>query len=91
MIDAIAAAGKTPKAAKEQGADYALLGPVFATPGKGEPVGVDVLGQICRTVAPFPVIGVGGIDGSNASAVIDAGAAGFAAIRYLNEFVRIQQ
>lgn len=77
--------------AKEQGADYALLGPIFSTPGKGKPLGIEVLSKICSEVEPFPVLAVGGIDGSNTSAVIEAGAAGFAAIRYLNEFVRIQQ
>lgn len=83
-------AGEVRKA-KEQEADYAMLGPVFATPGKSDPLGVDVFGRICREVTPFPVLAVGGIDGSNASEVVDAGAAGFAAIRYLNEFVRLQK
>lgn len=77
--------------ARNAGADYALLGPVFATPGKGEPIGVGGLREACGVVSPFPVIAVGGIDASNASLVFDAGAAGFAAIRYLNEFVRISQ
>lgn len=78
-------------AAKDSGADYAMLGPIFETPGKGEPIGLDELERVCRLVTPFPVVAVGGIDGSTEAAVIEAGAAGVAAIRYLNEFVRIGQ
>jgi thiamine-phosphate diphosphorylase len=75
--------------AREGGADFALLGPVFPTPGKGGPMGVDDFGSICRAAEPFPVIGVGGIDGSNVDDVLGAGAAGYAAVRYLNDFVRM--
>lgn len=71
------------------GADFALFGNVFATPGKGEAKGLDELAKICSKVNPFPVLAVGGIDESNAESVIEAGAAGFAAIRHLNEFVSI--
>ena len=78
-------------AAKDSGADYAMLGPIFETPGKGEPIGLEELERVCCTVAPFPVVAVGGIDASNEAAVIGAGAAGVAAIRYLNDFVRIGQ
>ena len=78
-------------AANDAGADYAMLGPIFESPGKGDPVGLDGLAGVCRSVYPFPVVGVGGIDASNEAAVIAAGAAGVAAIRYLNDFVRIGQ
>ncbi len=78
-------------AARDAGADYAMLGPIFETPGKGDPIGVAELEGICRAVAPLPVVAVGGIDASNEAAVIEAGAAGVAAIRYLNDFVRIGQ
>lgn len=76
-------------AAKDAGADYAMLGPVFETPGKRSPIGLTEFERVCRSVLPFPVIGVGGIDESNEGRVIAAGAAGVAAIRYLNDFVRI--
>ena len=79
------------KEARLNGADYAMLGPIFATPGKGEPIGLQKLAEICANEAPFRILGVGGIDGANESQVLQAGAAGFAAIRYLNEFVRIGQ
>ena len=75
--------------AKECGADFAVFGNVFATPGKGEPAGVAGLAGVCAAAGDFPVIAVGGVDGSNADRVIAAGAAGFAAIRYLNDFVNI--
>ena len=79
------------KEARANGADYAMLGPIFETPGKGEPIGLQRLAEICANEAPFRIIGVGGIDGTNGSEVLNAGAVGFAAIRYLNEFVRIGQ
>jgi thiamine-phosphate pyrophosphorylase len=75
--------------AKGVGADFAVFGNVFATPGKGEPTGVGGLSSLCAAAGKFPVIAVGGIDESNIDSVIDAGAAGFASIRYLNEFVSI--
>ena len=75
--------------AKAVGADFAVFGNVFATPGKGEPAGVGGLSSLCGAAGKFPVIAVGGIDESNIDSVIDAGAAGFASIRYLNEFVSI--
>jgi len=71
--------------AVEQGADFVLYGPIFATPGKGNPVGLDDLRRVCEAVSPFPVIGIGGIDGSNYGSVIQSGARGFAAIRFLND------
>ena len=78
-------------AAKSAGADYVMFGPIFETPGKGDPVGLEELERVCRLVVPFPVVAVGGLDASNEGSVIAAGAAGVAAIRYLNDFVRIGQ
>lgn len=72
-------------AASQSGADYLFYGPVFETPGKGAPVGPDDLHTACTRVGQFPVIALGGIDGSNARQVLDAGASGLAAIRALNE------
>ncbi len=71
--------------AREDGADFVVFGPVFATPGKGEPKGIDGLRAACQTAGEMPVIALGGITGENVDAVIEAGAAGFAAIRYLND------
>ena len=73
------------RVAAEQGADFAVFGPVFETPGKGEPQGMAKLAGICDELRPFPVLGLGGIDESNYQEVLQAGAAGFAAIRLLND------
>ena len=75
------------RAAEGSGADYIFFGPVFATPSKaafGEPQGVERLGQVCRAVA-IPVIAIGGITVENATACLDSGAAGLAAIRLFQE------
>ncbi len=72
-------------AASRQGADFAVYGPVFNTPGKGPAVGIESLAQTCSIVAPFPVIGLGGINASNCKAVVHAGAAGVAGIRSFSD------
>jgi len=67
-------------AAVRDGADYVVLGPIFATPSKaqyGAPLGVDVL----AAVATLPVIAIGGITAECAAAVRRAGAAGVAVVR----------
>ncbi|MCC6328327.1 MAG: thiamine phosphate synthase [Acidobacteria bacterium] len=75
-------------AARSSGADLAVFGPVFASPGKGEGVGLSALGVVCAKLAPFPVVALGGIDESRVKEVLGAGAAGYAAIRYLNGCIR---
>lgn len=72
-------------AAKNAGADYAFLSPIFESPGKGKPLGLLVLEKTAADLAHFPVIALGGIDASNCGSVLLAGAAGFAAIRFLND------
>ena len=71
-------------AVAEQGADLAVFGPVFGTPGKGVPMGLDALAEISRRLRPFPILALGGVDTDNYSSVLEAGASGFAAIRALN-------
>jgi thiamine-phosphate pyrophosphorylase len=78
-------------AARSGGADFALFGTVFPSPGKGTGVGLDELARVCSAAAPFPVLAVGGIDAANYNSVLDAGAAGFAAIRYLNDAEEMQR
>jgi thiamine monophosphate synthase len=72
------------RAAKQAGADFIVFGPIFATPEKS-PKGIEPLVEVCSELDGFPIIAVGGIDGSNFQKVLDVGAAGFAAIRYLND------
>ena len=74
----------TSKAAKD-GADFAVFGPIFDSPGKGDPVGIEALSEVCERSRPFPVIGLGGIDGTNFESVLATGASGIAAIRSLND------
>jgi thiamine-phosphate pyrophosphorylase len=65
--------------AEKDGADFVIFGPVFETPGK-TPVGLGALRQVTAAVR-VPVLAIGGITRENAQDVIDAGAAGIAAIR----------
>ncbi len=73
------------KRAAMNGADLAVLGPVFDSPDKPAPVGLEAVRSITDEIGAFPVLGLGGIDETNWKSVIDAGCAGFAAIRSLND------
>ncbi|WP_456433435.1 thiamine phosphate synthase [Nitratifractor sp.] len=69
--------------ARDLGAHYATLSPLFASPGKGEPLGVERFARIARELEGFPLIALGGIvDDEAVARAMDAGAAGFASIRY---------
>jgi thiamine-phosphate pyrophosphorylase len=70
--------------AEQDGADLVVYGPVFETPGKGPAVGTVRLRNICSKTT-LPVLGLGGIGQNNFQSVLDAGAAGIAAIRWLND------
>ncbi len=68
--------------ARDGGADFATFGPVFDTPSKrryGAPVGLERLEE--ASGLGLPLVGLGGVDVSNASDVVAAGAYGVAAIR----------
>ncbi len=68
--------------AEEQGADYAVFGPVFAPRSKVtalEPQGMDALAEAARAVR-IPVLALGGVTQENARDCMRAGAAGVAAI-----------
>lgn len=71
--------------AANSGADFAVFGPVFATPSKIDVKGIDTLRETCALVAPFPVLAIGGVDAENVGEILRAGASGVAAIRALNE------
>jgi thiamine-phosphate pyrophosphorylase len=78
-------------AARDAGADYITYSPIFDSPGKGPSVGLRSLSEICKGVAPLPVIALGGVDGTNIDDVLKHGAAGYAAIRFLNTLLERHQ
>jgi len=86
------------RAARDGGADFAVFGPIYETPSKrefGAPIGLSVLSEAARELAPFPLFAIGGITRENAREVLAVGARGVAAIRLfenapdLSETVRI--
>ena len=70
---------------EDASADLALFGPVFQSPGKGDGIGLESLRDVCNVMPKIPILAIGGIDETNYQSVLDAGAAGFAAIRALND------
>lgn len=73
------------EAARLSGADYLVVGPVFATashPGR-DPLGLAKLQQIVAAAGELPVIAIGGISIDRVRDVRGAGAYGVAAIRAL--------
>ena len=70
--------------AVSDGADFAVFGPVFESPGKDALIGIKKLKEVCDAVLPFRVIALGGVDETNYRSVFEHGASGFAAIRVLN-------
>ncbi|MEZ4311609.1 MAG: thiamine phosphate synthase [Polyangiaceae bacterium] len=72
-------------AAAEQGASLALLSPIFASPGKGKPLGVHALTSaragLDAAGPPFSLIALGGVTPDNAPLCLAAGASGLASIR----------
>ncbi|HEX6574981.1 MAG TPA: thiamine phosphate synthase [Gemmatimonadaceae bacterium] len=64
------------------GADYVGIGPVFGTGSKkdaGKAIGIDEFARLAVATG-LAAVGIGGINSGNARQVIDAGAAGVAAI-----------
>jgi thiamine-phosphate pyrophosphorylase len=65
--------------AARDGADFVVFGPIFESPGK-KPVGIDAL-RAMTALVKIPVLAIGGITHENTPSVLEAGAAGIAAIR----------
>ncbi|MEA2047692.1 MAG: thiamine phosphate synthase [Campylobacterota bacterium] len=68
--------------AEALGADMITVSPVFETPGKGSPIGIEGLKRVIFDVN-LPVIALGGIvSKDHINMCEDTGAKGFASIRY---------
>lgn len=68
--------------AEAAGADYIVLGPIYATPSKqtfGPPLGIHTLEKACKLVR-IPIIGIGGVTAARAREMRGAGAFGAAVI-----------
>ena len=62
------------------GADFAVLGPIFETPGKGPPLGLRYLAQAVHSTS-IPVYALGGVTEERVAVCLRSGAAGVAGIR----------
>jgi thiamine-phosphate pyrophosphorylase len=77
--------GSDAEAVQAADADYVGIGPVYATASKGDAgaaIGVAELQRLAALCAR-PAVAIGGIDASNAGALIGAGVRGIAVIRAL--------
>jgi len=71
--------------AEKKGADAVTYSPIFSTPGKGEPKGLEDLQHIVAKIS-LPIIALGGITTpEQVKAVEKTGCFGFASIRYFVE------
>ena len=68
--------------ANQYGADFITFSPIFATPNKGEPKGLEALKEAVK-ISKAKVIALGGIvSKEHIDKVMSFGAVGFASIRY---------
>jgi thiamine-phosphate pyrophosphorylase len=77
--------------AEDDGADFAVLGPVYATPSKlayGKPIGLNPVEQASRRCA-LPVFAIGGITASRVPEVRRAGAFGVAVVSAILSAARV--
>ncbi|RSL29850.1 thiamine phosphate synthase [Salibacterium salarium] len=82
------------KEAQENGADYLGVGPMFSTTTKEDaelPIGPQSLQHMREAGITIPIVGIGGIDESNAKEVMDAGADGVSVISAISKAMDISQ
>lgn len=77
--------------ARANGADFVTFSPIFQSPDKGAPLGIEKLKTVCEKMNQFPVIALGGINETNWREVLRSGAGGFAAIRFLNDAKNLKE
>ena len=68
--------------AESEGADFAVLGPVYDTPTKrllGHPIGIKTFGAIKKRTS-LPLFAIGGVKQENVKVLFDAGADGVAMV-----------
>ncbi|MFI5301426.1 MAG: thiamine phosphate synthase [Polyangiales bacterium] len=63
------------------GADYATLSPIFPSPDKGEPIGVERAREWISACGALPIFALGGVDADTFALASSTGAHGFALIR----------
>jgi len=81
-------------AARAAGADFVVFGPVFNTPAKevyGAPQGLKQLETVAAALDDFPLLALGGISLERIADCIHAGARGVAAIRMLEDPLKLDR
>ena len=82
ILGVSAGSAEEARKAVADGADYIGASPVFSTPTKLDappPLGIEGLRMMTRAMK-VPVVAIGGINSTNAAAMIEAGAAGVAVV-----------
>jgi len=81
-------------AARDDGANFAVFGPVFETTTKqeyGPPQGVEALAKVCQVLSPFPILALGGISIQSTSDCLRMGASGIAGISLFTDPTTLKQ